>query len=530
MAQLTFDLSGKNGLATNFWGDFTSATTPKPERRYIADEGQMVSGYFNAFEKHGYLCPALNVTTNVTVDSTTYAGGVWRCSLVDAPNGDFYVGSGQYIYKASSLDASNLTTALDLGAGGTPNILDFEVYQINGAAQKLFAVYETGGNTEIAISNLPYDTATDNLTWLSGTVTGSAGAEALSSHAFLRVADNGFMYLFRDNRIDKIDGTSTGGANGTITNNVLLFPFHFRIADAVDYRGNIYVALHNYSGGVGGDSLSGAIPLATGIYVWDRQSAISKTVDYLPLDGVKRIFKIFVSTNGKLRLITENASLITEIREWNGYSFQVLETLGRDAHPQYHDGLFNTYTTSTWLASSGKIISYGGPTPKDKEGVHLRGYTVQSGTSGAGAVVYSSLLGDRMYLTYDSTTKAAYYGLTSNGDGNATKLAGNIFTPVKFLPYMSTVKRLVVYMRQETVSSTATAATLKIYFNGSSSAWASKTITRNDVDNGYYAVDINKSFINSIQLEVVYPVEAPIAADFNPTYAVIDYEPTKTLG
>ena len=97
---------------------------------------------------------------------------------------------------------------------------------------------------------------------------------------------------------------------------------------------------------------------------------------------------------------------------------------------------------------------------------------------------------------------------------------------------MSVVRRVTIFCRQETVSSASTAATVKIYLNQApSGAWlASKTVIRNDINKGYAEFEINKPYINSIQLEIEYPTEASIASDFNPSHATIEYEPSQDIG
>ena len=75
---------------------------------------------------------------------------------------------------------------------------------------------------QIAICTPPYSSASDNKTWLTSTVAGGFTMN-LHNDFFMVVADNSFAYLFMDNHVHKLDGTTlTGGAGaqgGSSANN-----------------------------------------------------------------------------------------------------------------------------------------------------------------------------------------------------------------------------------------------------------------------------------------------------------------------
>jgi hypothetical protein len=159
---------------------------------------------------------------------------VVSCSVFDSLKNDFYLAeNGECHYKGDTLDDVLLEEAIAYPAGST--IKDLAIYKENDI-RKLFTLYkDASNNLEIGISDLPYDTSDDDLTWLTSTVSGQF-TNALTNDAFIRVADNSFAYIFADNDVHKIDGTADGGSSGTVYPNVLQFSETYQIIDAVDYK------------------------------------------------------------------------------------------------------------------------------------------------------------------------------------------------------------------------------------------------------------------------------------------------------
>ena len=73
-----------------------------------------------------------------------------------------------------------------------------------------------------------------------------------------------------------------------------------------------------------------------------------------------------------------------------------------------------------------------------------------------------------------------------------------------------------------------------IYFNGASgvNSFKSTTITRDDIAKGYKHIEINKPYVNSVQLYIFYNSDVAVSAttDFAPSFALVDYSPTNTKG
>ena len=153
MSKLTIDLSGRKGLAPKFGGD-SDRTVATPELRILGAEGQVADGIYNPMKRYGYLSPANNTFTDVTVGGSAPSVKI-TSSQYDIENNDFYFAEeGRNIYKGDTLDDVALTSVLDLGATGTPRIFDLELYEMNGT-KKLYYLYETGGNMEIGNANTP---------------------------------------------------------------------------------------------------------------------------------------------------------------------------------------------------------------------------------------------------------------------------------------------------------------------------------------------------------------------------------------
>lgn len=529
MATLTIDMSG--GLGQNAQGNQNS-------RNSYAANGMTVAGVFNPFVRVGYLSPAPGTFTSVTLDQTQSAR--FASSLYDSVNDDFYLAElGGQLFKGDTTTDTSLNRLLSLG--GTNIIRDLDIYTVNGV-RKMFVLYNTdssGGHAEIAISPLPYDTATDDLTWLTATVTGKF-TNTSEGDLFMVVSDNGFAYIMMENQVHKLDGTVNGGANGTITPNALLFPTTFRLVDAVDWRGFIYIALHESRV----DTRTSVAPSITGhikcgVYIWDRSTTTSGSNDYIPIPQAQIIHKIYVSSTGKLRAIITSTSGTTDIIQYNGAAFETLFTIGFNSYPVFRDSMSTIGSMDYWLGKNGTFYGYGS-LYGSQEALYPFSSIYNIGSNTGSAVLtavgnYSTAPG--IYFDYLSNSSTAvpsrmtlpmYPGQIGAG---VTKTAVSTTYPTVFLPEMSNVHHITIYMYNGSASGSNTAGTVKIYFNNSNTVWASKTVTRDDIGKGYVRIEVNKSYINSIQLEVSWPSEDISSSnDFAPAMAIVAYEPTNTKG
>lgn len=626
MATLEIDLSGRGGLAPRFWGDI-DRTTSEPQFRLATTSkpGQMSDGVWNPFRLYGYLAPANATMTAVTASSGSYANN-WRTAIYDRDNDDFYLGdNGPYLWKGDSLDVLTISNVLDLGATGTPIILDTEIYQINGV-RKMFVVYEADDALNVGISSLPYNNATDNPEWLSGgtlpydgqtgnfaaglkitgatsgatawivsdadggatgtltlryikgifvdneiitdSATGSATVNgtvtftttggfgnALTGDAFIEVADNGFAYLFADNAVHKIDGTINGGSTGTVSANVLLFPPYFRITDAVDYRGLMFIGIHQYSAEA--RSTYGAVHTDTqkiGVYIWDRLSSVVNTRDYVPIQGCKGIRRIYVSPEGKVRVFAINSENVSVILEYNGSSFIPIVETGILGGPRWRDAVTTISGCTVWMAEYrgtsdnapvGVIFAHGKITPFDNEALYKIGRIESFTSTGGGVLLFGGGNTDSpvdtfkvhktgLYLAYFAGSAVVkewdMYGTGADGTAS-TSTSDGIWTPVHTLPPMSTVHSIDIYTQFNVYSVDATIATVTVYLSNNPTAFASKTITFANSRSGHIRLEINQPYVNAVQLLINFAAAIdPTGFGFAPYLAVVNYEPTLTKG
>lgn len=538
MAKLSIDLSGRAGLAPKFQGDMNDSAGA-PQRRYLGGEGQMAQGIFNPLRYYGYMSPATNTFKSITEsDGTDSFTNVIRATLYDSNTQDYFLAeNGNNLWYGDDLTDLTLSSAF----AGTPitgaTFTDLEIYQVNGT-RKLFYSYKKSGGGNIGISNIPF--GSNNNTWLSGTVSGAFNTGA-ATETFMVVADNGFMYVADGNALHKIDGTTNGGTNGTATGNVLLFPADFVISDGFDWRGNIWLAMQTATpvGAAGTASYSERI---AGVYVWDRQSTQVRMRDFIPVSGVKEIRKIYVSPSGDVRAIVLSSERYTQIRRFNGTTFETIAELGISAYPTYRDSVTNMGGLVVWLGADGIWYAHGSIVPGEPEALYRMGdITGSFATPTPGAV----LLADAS-LSTTTTRTGIYFGVVSGGTATVNQWyphgegtinsatmnghAGNIYTLVKYMPKLSTVDDIVIYCRPTTTSNGTTEATLNIYLNQSTTAFKAVTITDTMCNKGYIHIPIGKPYVNAIQLGVVYPTGTTLGVnDFTPAFAIVNYTPTETF-
>lgn len=558
MAKLQLDLSGRMGLTPNYFGDSdqTLATNNRNFGSGIA--GQMVDGYFNPFLRVGFLSPSISTLGATTVSGATLNANIGSVAY-DVNNQDLYLAErGQQLFHFDGLDDTSLVQDFDLGSSGTPVIHDLEVYEINGV-RKLFYVYQKSGNFCVGIESLP--TGTNDANWLTSTTSGAFTNTTISPYNFMRTSDNGFAYLFQDNNVHKIDGTLTGGTNGTVTPNALSFPAFFRITDAIDYRGFIFIVVHQSTQDITtiqttGDTFAGPV----GIYVWDRATLTSSNNDFITIGGVLSVQKIWVAPNGNLRLLCVGANKLPQIREFDGHAFPIVRELSLGATPQYPDGLTTAGNLTTWLGTDGTLYAFGFPLNSGSS-TEVLAKIGSVAVTNSNHPEYSIFTGAIFYGASNSFSGQAGYRLDRQGltlcynDGptgsgtnyikkffpfdkgsinsnNQLALEGDIFTPVTPFPTLSTVNTITVFMATGNTTADATVqGTLRIYFNGSSTPWASKSVTRTDINKGYLNIKVGKPYINSMQVKIEYPTNIGLAdtIDFHPLFADVDYTQTTVL-
>jgi hypothetical protein len=449
---------------------------------------------------------------------------------------------------------------------------DFALYQLNGTPKIYFTRHNTTTNAvgdSICVASTVM--GSPDVTWslLPITVANNArpaGAGVTLIKSAGRIvfipSDNGFLYVLNGNVVHKIDGGITGGTYGTITPRVLQFSGNTartgvnvitRLIDGIDFRGKMYIGLHvNPSFDTRTSSITGkTIPMFVGVYVWNRSSTVASMQDFIEIVGVKELKSIH-KFQGQPSCFTISVDGYTQFRVWNGTEFKVVKTLGQNAYPVYRrHSVHENGDNIMWLGNDGKIYCYG----KIEEGLENALYilgdmslNVTNGQTYSGSGVFIAANATETVTTGNQAQPLAFYLSYTDTAGNHLKKwypystdtvatiaqtghIGNVYTLVKYLPDMSTVKYVDIRCAP-TGTGTTEIATIKYYFNGSATSSFSKVITKDQASRGYIRHEINKPYCNAIQMEIEYSTTNTLGAsnDFRPSLAVVTYEDSNTKG
>ncbi len=526
--QIQIDLSGKNGMTQAYnSGGYTS---------YISGGSQTLNednNTYNPFVRYGYMSPTTNKSTAVTFDYTLSAG--LDCSIYDQVSDNIYFGeAASQLFIGSNTTDISLTRVANI-TGGIIKDLEISTINISSVPTRVLMVSykDSSGNADIAISPLPYSSTTENLTWLSLTAAGGFSNTA-NGDIFILSSDNGFSYLFNENQVHKIDGIT--GADGTITPNVLLFPKHFRMVDAIDNRGFIYIAVHQYPNDTRSNNPTFIISSIgkCGVYIWDRKTSVGNN-DYVPVNDVREISKIYVTPKGKVRIIAINTSGITIIKEYTGNGFETIQYVGYNAYPTYRDSLSFIDDLTVWNSRKGKIYGHGPIMPNSKDGLFPL-FRQNVGQYNAGAIMIANsttIIGALGIYSAYTTTSSVNLGririVKNVGSFSLDTMDGSIISyPVEYLPVLSTVSMIRFYCVISVNSDTTTVGNITVRINQTANPIV-KTITKKDISKGYFDIEINKQYVNTIQISLAYPGIVNLSTDdLALSFAIVDYTPTST--
>jgi len=541
------DLSGVGGIVPS---------SPKSLEQlvYFGKDNQTVSGFYNPFPYPGYMAPLSTVRRTMSKTQNT---PLEVTCLFDFGTGKFMSASTDgYINVWSSPDSTSASSVIDLGSRSI-GIYDFEVYQLNGV-RKVFFTSFNNPNGFVGVT----DGTTATYNWSNGATsslyTGSVtGAGTFSAVPFLRVASNGFMYIFESSNVHKVDGTTAGGSAGTITANVLTVNSSLKITDAVDWRNMMYI-------GVQDQNLStSTYPLLTGlpdqynfqgncgVYIWDRVSTQVGTRDFIPIYGAKKINRIFVAHDGRLRLICTTSDNKTQLREFTGSSFEVIFEMNYNAAPTgYWDSLFINGYGTFWVCNDQSIYCHGKPGYGFDNAVYRVGKVFGTTQNFSIGYLYFASVGEEngseAYFTSsidsisapNSRVTKIFFNFSGTPSGSSTGggyADGTIIkTKVFDLPFLSNIGNINVFFAPITGSTgTAVRGAIKVYFNNSTTAFKTQNVTLNDLAKGYITIPINKQFVNNIQFGIDYTTADAytsfgIGTEMMPKKATFEYFPTAT--
>lgn len=546
---------------------------------YLGDELELMGSSTGAIDMfvYGLKNPQVgSARVQVNLASETGGNAVMRDITLSGVNQS----AGGYTTQAQSASSATASTQfnfifktpINLSIIGTAENLevaqDFDEIAYVENTTITHGVYEykgTGSGLQVGYSSIPWNSTASNYDWFQNDVDGKfiQDFDINNSFAFLRKADNGFMYLFVDNQVHKIDGNTTGGENGRITKNVLLFPEGFKIKDAVDSRSNMFIGVHEDE-----------VPQSTkspqvrarrcGILIWDRVSTAFNNTDYVEIPGVRELKKMYVSPDGMVKLIAvANSGLIKVLRfgynDSGGVVFRESKLLGYGAYPFYLDSLDIMDDSAVWIAADGDIY-----TEKDSASVptastvskifnlKANGSTLDTvinniepgaltlwggyNSGGGGLPTGKRLELEQLIVSYKDGSTVHHKGIAPLDDYTVTGAVqyphqGDVYSGVSFIPIGSNVRRLRVYNLPTTTSGTSALATIKLYFNQSATVGMTKTVTMNEAKRGYLDFNINKSNIHSVQIEIEWNTAVAIGTDtYHPSVAVISYDPSNASG
>ena len=532
--QIRIDLSGQEGLAPRYYGDLPFSSSNRALRT-IGTSKMYADGLVNPRTRLGYLTPASNTPTNVSNTLGAVLGSVKN----DTVNENLYFFErGNIIHELTSFTDKSLSIrrTLEVGSIGT----DLEIYTVNGVRQ-LFYSYRGNNTGGIGIYDLSF--AYDDL-WLSTTVSGAFTTGKSNNHKMV-VADNGFMYVLDGSFVHKVDGTTAGGANGTVTANVLSFPATTQLIDGLDLGGFLWIALMESTRDLGTNTSNTALfNESCGIYVWDRSSTVVSSVDFIPIRDVKEVRNLFVFQNNPA-CFTVSSSRYTELRMYNGRTFDVVQELGAGAFPKFADSVYTTGDIVVWLGNDGIIYTYGKPFSKagfnalykigDMTG-HVsstKSLTTGGVLIGASANESVSVAGENQeaeayYLSFRDSTPAyfikKFYPNSTAIESTARYPTADVFyTLAVELPKLSKVISITLHYPPISATGTDTVMKVDLYFNQSTTSWGQTTLTKTDGTIGYKRIAVGKANVNYIQIGLSWNTGVRLDFAITPSHATVEY-------
>ncbi len=569
MAQIQINLTGIDGLANRFYGDKPYSSS-KPHHRYYGFGDQFAEGIYNPISHLGYLSPAnattkaVSGTTNFLLTSAVISISRLRSTLTDSIYfADEAVDGtrGKIMNLDTEIDTS-LDQAYELPIFGSPSqyakVEDMILYQLDGIQKIFFASRNTTGplnSGRVGYAGSDFSSPDDD--W------SSAVHDLLvipnGNRMVFVPSDNGFLYLLESNTVHKIDGGATGGTTGIITPNVLVFLGTrgsvnndvSQIVDGIDTRGRMWIGLHvaqNF-GYSEGNLNNKVLTQECGVYVWDRRTTVAGIQDFIPIYGAREI-KSMHKFQGQPACFTISSDGYTQFRMWNGSEFKVVKTLGKDAYPPYRrHSAHEDGEILYWLGNDGYIYAYGRIEPEQDNALYIVGDMTQHVSnghtySGSGVLVAvngtESVTSGRnaeglaFYISFKDTggnhlKKWYVHGIDSIASNNQLAHQGNVYTLVRYLPTNSTVTYVDIACIPTQNSSSDAIATVKYYFNQSSTPSMTKTITKEQAAKGYIQHEINKPFVHAIQMEIEWNTSETNGQDFfRPAFALVGYQETLT--
>lgn len=441
--------------------------------------------------------------------------------------------AGQYFLFNASGNQFNGTN-LPTNTGGTVGLK----YLLNAAVD--YWVEESLPNRRTHY--LDYSILCNRIDDWSNTVANGKFYSTTGQNSFLYLADNALVYWFAGNKVHTLDGGITGGYAGRINQEVLSFPSYLTVPDVAETRSRMYI-------GVQGSNITSTTdprvytPNTCGVYVWDRRSQVVGGGDFYEASGAKEIKKVFKSSDGTIKLITVGNSGFSEIRGITGNQFGVIHTFEKDGYPVARRSVSQIDDMTVWFGANGTLYGYGSIAPGEPEQLYKLGTMAgeYTGTLTAGPIMvgHEEATEPRtgVFLAWSATGGSAiklqkWY---PHGDGTIDSLAqiahvGNIYTKVyEFGSPLNMQWAHVMFLPINGGTSTQTVATIKVYYNKSTTVGSTFTIKRKDLTKGYFYMPLGEKNIFAIQFKIEYDVTQTLGTyDFMPSAITVEYDETKT--
>lgn len=465
---------------------------------------------------------------------------------VDATGTSFYMGGGQKIGAIDLTGTGTVVVAAEFphtinasagthSAHGAETVQDMVHYQINGSRRLLY-FYTDNVDGDMGSYDLASSfTADDANEAVWSTATGGSVFDNGSNNVgaiIAEVADNGFLYVANANVIHKFDGTTAGGATGTVTPNVLDLEPTRKIIDMQDSRGFMWIATTDAAtSGVEGSTQQRNVT----VLIWNRSSTLSNIDDSIPIDGITRIHNLFIH-RGIAHCFTTGYDDVVQLRRYNGSRFEVIKEIGIEGtvgKPANRHSILTIGEGILWLTDKGRIYYYGKIIREQQDsGLYHIGDLTSFSTGGA--LIRSDK--DSLYVSWSNTgvTKliSAWTPFLATGVPNT----GTFRTKWHQLPKLSRVTG-VTFFWPVIGSGPDNNFQFDLYtnFSGARSNNETMQINHQDAPNGHGNIGYKyfplggKDFsnVNAIQIQWAWSTAGSIsvAGSIRPSRIEIDYEP-----
>ncbi len=291
-------ITGLDGGLAPYWNRSINLTRAGGDNQYAR-------GIVDGFTNPNVIRPSSADFTAVTNASTVISFSQTSTDMVmadDYPNAfsgvaNLYWGQGAKLHRFNTstgalINDASFPRTINPGAGThsahTSEVIDdVALYQLNGSPT-LFYFFRDNTDGDAGSYNLNA-TFSANETVFSGA---TGGAVLNKDYKIIaEVADNNFMYVANGNAIHKFDGTTAGGAAGTVTQTVIDINGTEVIQDIKDWRGKMLILSQET------DSSGFASGLRKiKLYIWNRSSTSLNFDGVINVSGVtgaiSRIFLI----------------------------------------------------------------------------------------------------------------------------------------------------------------------------------------------------------------------------------------------